>query len=316
MTRPTAAAGGGAGAADGQRAAGRATCWRSRRTGTSSVEARPEPVLAVVPARPRGGDPHRLRRGQPALLAGASTARRSLVPDDAAMEQLLTRLGRAVGAAAGGVHPIGGRRDRRAHGRHRQHDVIGAGSRSRCSTSPTARFPTGGYAHSFGLERYCQAGHRAATRDGRRALPPGAARGLGRAPATRPRRPRRCGRLGAAISTACRALDDDARGHEGRARVPRGQPADGTPDPAGGRRCSPATPRLGALPARTSTRDRAPGHHAVAFGMAAGALGWARGGRGDRVSVLDHRAARGRGAAAPADGPARGAARPVAACTP
>ena len=80
---------------------GRVTCSRSSDDWYLVVEALPEPVLAVRPARSRGGDPPRLRRGQPALLARARR-RRAARPDDTAMEQLLTRLGVALGAATRG----------------------------------------------------------------------------------------------------------------------------------------------------------------------------------------------------------------------
>jgi urease accessory protein len=131
-------------------------------------------------------------------------------------------------------------------------------------------FPTGGYAHSFGLEHYCQAGI-VRDRDGlERFLLAQLEGAAGPCDATAAAGALRA--LGRADLEACRRLDDaleamkvvkefrEGSRQMGRQtlRVAAALIGDG---------------RLAAYLDEVNAR-RAPGHHAVAFGMAAGALGW------------------------------------------
>jgi len=131
-------------------------------------------------------------------------------------------------------------------------------------------FPTGGYAHSFGLESYCQAGIVTDADGVERFLEAHLAGSAGPCDAT--------AAVGARAAMArgdvdeCRALDDtlDAM-----------KPVPGFRE--GSRQMGRQTLRLAAALtgepalaayARDVDEGRAPGHHGVAFGMAGGALGW------------------------------------------
>ena len=131
-------------------------------------------------------------------------------------------------------------------------------------------FPTGGYAHSFGLERYCQAGivH---DRDGlerflvtqlegsggpcEATAAAGALRALVRADLEA------CRRLDEALE-AMKVVKEFREGSRQMGRQTLRVAAALTGDQ-----------RLGAYLEDVNAR-RAPGHHAVAFGMVAGTLGW------------------------------------------
>ena len=120
-----------------------------------------------------------------------------------------------------------------------------------------------------------------------------------------------------ATSSACRALDDDARRHEAGARSCARRAARwGARRCASARGCSPTMPHLARLSARPSTRTGRPATTRSPSAWPRAALGWRAGGRGRGLSLLDRGAARRRGAAALADGPARGPARAVPRCTP
>ena len=131
-------------------------------------------------------------------------------------------------------------------------------------------FPTGGYAHSFGLERYCQAGIVTDAAGVERFLV-GADRGLGG--------PGRChrggGRGGRHRRARCRCVRT-ARRHARRDEA-------GREFREGSRQMGRQTLRIAvsltgdallAAYLADVNAGAAPGHHAVAFGMAAGVLGW------------------------------------------
>jgi urease accessory protein len=131
-------------------------------------------------------------------------------------------------------------------------------------------FPTGGYAHSFGLEHYCQAGI-VRDRDGLerflRAQLEGAAGPCDATAAAAALRALARGDL-----EACRGLDEALEAmkvvrefREGSHQMGR-QTLRVAAALVGDRRLA---SYLDDVDAR-----RAPGHHAVAFGMVAGALGW------------------------------------------
>jgi urease accessory protein len=131
-------------------------------------------------------------------------------------------------------------------------------------------FPTGGYAHSFGLERYCQAGivrDRASLErflltqlegtagPGDATAAAGAQRALARGDLEA------CRRLDEALE-AMKVVREFREGSRQMGRQTLRVAASLTADV-----------RLGSYLDDVNARQ-APGHHAVAFGMAAGALGW------------------------------------------
>jgi urease accessory protein len=131
-------------------------------------------------------------------------------------------------------------------------------------------FPTGGYAHSFGLERYCQAGLVRDAAGVERFLVAQIEGAAGPADATAAACASRA--LAAGRVAECRGLDE---------RLEAMKPVREFRE--GSRQMGRQTLRIAA--ALTEDRrlgayleevddGRAPGHHAVAFGMAAGALGW------------------------------------------
>ena len=131
-------------------------------------------------------------------------------------------------------------------------------------------FPTGGYAHSFGLESYCQAGIVADGDGVERFLVAQLEGAAGPCDATAAVGARAA--LRRADLAGCRALD---------ATLEAMKPVQAFRD--GSRQMGRQTLRLTAAlcgdPLVSEYRDevddgRAPGHHAVAFGMAAGVLGW------------------------------------------
>jgi urease accessory protein len=130
--------------------------------------------------------------------------------------------------------------------------------------------PTGGYAHSFGLERYCQAGLVRDRHGLERFLQTQIEGSAGPCDATAAAGARRA--LARDDVAACRRLDDELDAIKVVREFREGS-----------RQMGRQTLRVAA----TLTRDdrlaaylgevdarRAPGHHAVAFGMTAGVLGW------------------------------------------
>ncbi|HEU4437608.1 MAG TPA: urease accessory protein UreF [Methylomirabilota bacterium] len=131
-------------------------------------------------------------------------------------------------------------------------------------------FPTGGYAHSFGLERYCQAGL-VRDRDGLERFlvmqlegaggpcdataAVGALRGLGRGDLEA------CRRLDEALE-AMKVVKEFREGSRQMGRQTLRVAATLTGDP-----------RLAAYLDDVNAQ-RAPGHHAIGFGLVAGSLGW------------------------------------------
>jgi urease accessory protein len=131
-------------------------------------------------------------------------------------------------------------------------------------------FPTGGYAHSFGLERYCQAGIVTDGAGVERFLVAHIQGSAGPTDATAAVAARAAAVSGDA--DACRRLDETLD-----AMKPVREFRDGSRQM--GRqalRIAAALTEHAALAAYAAEVDagRAPGHHAVAFGMAGGALGW------------------------------------------
>jgi urease accessory protein len=131
-------------------------------------------------------------------------------------------------------------------------------------------FPTGGYAHSFGLERYCQAGIVTDAAGVERFLLAQIEGSAGPTDATA------AGAAGAAMAArdlgACRALDDTLD-----AMKPVREFREGS------RQMGRQTLRIAASLTEHAllatyladvNAGAAPGHHAVAFGMAAGVFGW------------------------------------------
>ena len=170
--------------------------------------------------------------------------------------------------------------------------------------------PTGGYAHSFGLERYCQAGV-VRDRHGLERFLLAQLEGARRTVATPPRPRLPCARSPGGDVAACHRAGRGARGHEGRAGVPRGQPADGAADPAGRRDAAPGTPPRRLPRGGRGAPGARPSRGRVRHDRGRPRLG---GGRGrDRAALLDDRAAGRRGAPAPAHRAARG---PVGALEP
>ena len=131
-------------------------------------------------------------------------------------------------------------------------------------------FPTGGYAHSFGLEVYCQSGRVRGREDLERFLVAQLEGQSGPCDATAA-----VGVLGAAVSgdlVACRAVDDtlDAMKAVREFREASRQMGRQT------LRVASALTEDARLVAYASDVERslAPGHHGVAYGLAAAALGW------------------------------------------
>lgn len=131
-------------------------------------------------------------------------------------------------------------------------------------------FPTGGYAHSFGLERYCQAGIVTDADGVERFLLAQLEGAAGPTDATAAAGANRA--MAAGDVDACVALDEALE-----AMKPVRELREGS------RQMGRQTLRIAALLTGDARLDRhlesvnaggAPGHHAVAFGMAAGALAW------------------------------------------
>jgi len=131
-------------------------------------------------------------------------------------------------------------------------------------------FPTGGYAHSFGLERYCQAGIVGDAEGVERFLLAQLEGSAGPTDATAAAAARRA--ISAGDLNACRALDEALE-----AMKPVRELREAS------RQMGRQTLRVAALLTENAhlgeyleevNADRTPGHHAVAFGMAAGVLGW------------------------------------------
>lgn len=131
-------------------------------------------------------------------------------------------------------------------------------------------FPTGGYAHSFGLERYCQAGIVTDADGVERFLLAQLEGAAGPTDATAAAGANRA--MAAGDVDACGALDETLE-----AMKPVRELREGS------RQMGRQTLRIAAQLTGDARLERyldavnsgvAPGHHAVAFGMAAGALGW------------------------------------------
>jgi urease accessory protein len=131
-------------------------------------------------------------------------------------------------------------------------------------------FPTGGYAHSFGLERYCQAGIVTDADGVERFLLAQLEGSAGPMDATAAAGASRA--MAAGDVDACGGLDETLESMKPVRELREGS-----------RQMGRQTLRIAALltgDARLARYldavnvDLAPGHHAVAFGMAAGALGW------------------------------------------
>src|SRR5713226_4172736 len=131
-------------------------------------------------------------------------------------------------------------------------------------------FPTGGYAHAFGLETYCQQGHVRGREELERFLMAQLEGAVGPCDAT------------AAVGTLRAAKRDDLDAcREIDAMLEAMKPVKEFRE--GSRQMGRQTLRVAAAligdPRLAAYFDEvnahhAPGHHAVAFGMAAGALGW------------------------------------------
>jgi len=131
-------------------------------------------------------------------------------------------------------------------------------------------FPTGGYAHSFGLERYCQAGI-VRDRDGlERFLLIQLEGAAGPCDATAAAAALRA--LGRGDLAACRRLDEELEAMKVVREFREGSRQMGRQTLRVAARLT-GDPRLGAYLADVDA-GRAPGHHAIAFGMSGGALGW------------------------------------------
>ncbi|HSB41462.1 MAG TPA: urease accessory protein UreF [Methylomirabilota bacterium] len=131
-------------------------------------------------------------------------------------------------------------------------------------------FPTGGYAHSFGLEHYCQAGI-VRDRDGLERFLLAQLEGAG-GPCDATAVAGTLRALGRDDLDACRSLDDSLEAMKVVKAFREGSRQMGRQT----LRVAAALigePRLAGDLESVNAR-RAPGHHAVAFGLAAGALGW------------------------------------------
>jgi urease accessory protein len=131
-------------------------------------------------------------------------------------------------------------------------------------------FPTGGYAHSFGLERYCQAGI-VRGRDGlERFLLTQLEGSAGPCDATAAVSAMRA--LARDDLTGCRRLDEVLEAMKVVKEFREGSRQMGRQTLRVAVRLT-ADPRLAGYLEDVDAR-RAAGHHAIAFGMVAGALGW------------------------------------------
>jgi urease accessory protein len=131
-------------------------------------------------------------------------------------------------------------------------------------------FPTGGYAHSFGLERYCQAGI-VRDREGlERFLLTQLEGAAGPCDATAAAAAVRA--LGRGDLAACRRLDEELEAMKVVKEFREGSRQMGRQTLRVAARLT-GDSRLGAYLDDVDAR-RAPGHHAIAFGMSGGALGW------------------------------------------
>jgi urease accessory protein len=131
-------------------------------------------------------------------------------------------------------------------------------------------FPTGGYAHSFGLERYCQAG---IVHDGHgleRFLLTQIEGAAGPCDATAAAGALRA--VGRDDLGACRHLDEELEAMKVVKEFREGSRQMGRQTLRVAARLT-GERRLGAYREEVEGR-RAPGHHAIAFGMTAGVLGW------------------------------------------
>lgn len=131
-------------------------------------------------------------------------------------------------------------------------------------------FPTGGYAHSFGLERYCQAGLVRDRDSLERFLLTQLEGSAGPCDATAVAGALRA--LGRGDLEGCRRLDETLEAMKVVKEFREGSRQMGRQTLRVAARLV-ADARLAAYLEDVSAR-RAPGHHAVAFGMTAGALGW------------------------------------------
>jgi urease accessory protein len=131
-------------------------------------------------------------------------------------------------------------------------------------------FPTGGYAHSFGLERYCQAGIVRDAGGVERFLLAQIEGSAGPCDATAAVGASRA--MSAGDVETCRCLDETVEAMKPVREFREGSRQMGRQT----LRISAALTgdaRLGSY-VEAVDEGRAPGHHAVAFGMAAGVLGW------------------------------------------
>ena len=134
-------------------------------------------------------------------------------------------------------------------------------------------FPTGGYAHSFGLERYCQAGIVRDRHGLERFLLAQLEGAAGPCDATAVAGALRA--LGRGDLEGCRRLDEALEAMKVVKEFREGSRQMGRQTLRVAASLI-ADARLGSYLDDVNAR-RAPGHHAVAFGMSAGALGWEAG---------------------------------------
>ena len=131
-------------------------------------------------------------------------------------------------------------------------------------------FPTGGYAHSFGLEAVCQSGGVADAAGVERFLTSLLEGSAGPCDATAAASALRA--LARGDLAACRRLDDTLEAMKSVREFREGSRQMGRQTLRVAAALT-ADPTLGGYRAEVDA-GRAPGHHAVAFGMAAAILGW------------------------------------------